>query len=207
MRRSMLIPTVLAIVFTAAVVPGMTQEQLVGVTDATQTLTGVVTDTTQTLVAGTQDLLTGVTGTSVTVTGIVVDSACYLARGKSAMGAGGHEKCAIVCAQKGQRLAIVTDKGDVYNIVGAMAQANNAKLLQFVNKTVVVVGQVNQVAVIVPDLVAKTVTDNRRPTGTEDGVTNIVKKGDSREGDNYAGNETVIDITTITLAKPISPAG
>jgi hypothetical protein len=192
----------MAIVFAGAV-PAMTQ-QLIGLPDLTQTLTDAVTDTAGTLLGGTQDLLNGLTAT--TLTGVVADASCFLTRGKTAMGAGSHEKCAVVCAQRGNRLALVTAKGDVYMIVGTLAQNNNAGLLQFVNKTVVMTGQVSQVAIIVPDVVTKGgKTDNRRPTGTEDGIAVLVKKGDARQGDNYAGTETVLDAATIVLTKPISP--
>src|SRR5437867_4502738 len=97
MRRSMLIPAVMAFVLAGAVVPTMTQ---------VQTLSATVDSTTQTLVGTSQDLLTAVT--TVTLTGVVADASCYINRGKTAIGAGNHEKCAILCAQRGNRLALVT---------------------------------------------------------------------------------------------------
>jgi hypothetical protein len=191
MRRTMLIPAVLAIVFAGAAVPAMTQVQTLG--DAIQTVTTT-----------TQDVLT-VTTTVPTLTGMLVDASCYTTRGKTASGPGSHEKCAIVCAQRGNRLALVTDKGDVYMVIGALTQENNAKLVQFVNKTVVITGTVKQVVAqdIIPDTISTVISklDKRRPQGTEEGVTPPQKKGDARQGDILTGPETAIDATAIDLAK------
>ena len=197
MRRSMLIPAVMAIVFAGAVVPAMTQVQLPGATDVTQTLTG----TTQDLLAAGQELLNGVSGPI--VTGILVDSSCYTMKGKVAMGEGGHEKCALVCAQKGHRLAVVTEKGDVYMVIGLLAQDNNARLIPFINKTVVIAGQTREVIIqdVTDTAPVPVKTDKRRPTGNEEGVTPPMKKGDSRQGDKYDAPEMVIDALSIELAK------
>jgi len=191
----MLIPAVMAIVVAGAVVPATTQ---------VQTLSATVDSTTQTLVGTIPDPLTAITG--LTLTGVVADASCFMTRGKNGIGPGGHEKCAMLCAQRGNRLALVTSTGDVYMFVGTLAQNNNAGLQQFVNQSVVVTGQVSQVAILAPTVATKTAkTDNRRPAGTEDGIAALVKTGDSRQGDNYTGTETVIDSSSIALAKPISP--
>jgi hypothetical protein len=195
MRRTMLIPAVMAIVFAGAAVPAVTQVQ--------QTLTATG-DTVDALTTTTQTLLTPTTNTA-TLTGMLVDASCYTTRGKTASGPGNHEKCAIVCAQRGNRLALVTDKGDVYMVIGVLTQENNAKLVQFVNKTVVITGTVKQVVAqdIIPDTISTVISklDKRRPQGTEDGVTPPQKKGDARQGDILTAPETAIDATGINLAK------
>jgi len=190
----MLIPAVMAIMVAAAV-PAVTQ-----------TPTPTVSSPPQPLYVQAPVLTAP---TTMTLIGVLVDVSCYVGRGKTAMGPGNHEKCAIVCAQRGNRLALVTSTGDVYMLVGGLTQNDNAGLLQFVNQTVVMTGTASTVAIIIPDPppTGKNKTDNRRPAGTEDGVAVVVKKGDSRQGDNYAGTETVLDGATIALSKPISPAG
>jgi hypothetical protein len=203
MRRSVLMSAVMAIVFAGAAVPAMTQVQLTGVTtDTTQALTASDLDQ----VAAPEEQLTVPLPTPTpTLTGILVDGSCYTSRGKTAMGEGSHEKCAIVCAQKGHRLAVVTDKGEVYVVIGALALNNNAKLIPFVNKTVAVIGTVK--TVVIQDYLADTVQtvltkiDKRRPNGTEEGVVPTVKKGDARQGDVLTAAEIAIEATSIDLVK------
>jgi hypothetical protein len=72
-----------------------------------------------------------------TVTGSVVDVACQKA-GK--MGPD-HDGCALSCAKKGQPAAVAAKDG-LYTITGKYAADNNAKLIEFVNKNVVVKGAV-----------------------------------------------------------------
>ena len=214
MRRSMLITAAMAIVLAGAAVPVTTQVQQTSPTiDSAQTLTETSQDQ---LVAGQEQLVTGqeqlpvptptpLPAPTPTLTGIVVDSSCYTARGKTAMGEGTHEKCAIVCAQKGHRLAVVTDKGDVFVIVGVLAQNNNARLLPFINKTVAVTGTITTIVIqdYLADVVQPVLTkiDKRRPQGTEDGVTPPAKKGDARQGDVLTAPEIAIDATAIDLVK------
>jgi hypothetical protein len=132
-------------------------------------------------------------------TGVLVDSACYAAVGKAATGSD-HANCAIACAQKGNRLALVTAKGAVYMLIGTFAQANNAKLIAMLNQTVTLTGTVST---RVPDspLPAPVLNDGRRPTDTQGAVvTTPVRKGDFREGDIPNASETTIDVTAIQLA-------
>lgn len=132
-------------------------------------------------------------------TGVLVDSACYAALGKAATGSD-HAKCAIACAQKGNRLALVTTKGTVYMVIGVFAQANNAKFIAMLNQTVVLTGTVGT---RVPDspLPPPVLNDGRRPTGTQDAVvTTPVRKGDFHEGDIPNASETTIEVTSIQLA-------
>ena len=75
-----------------------------------------------------------------TVKGEVVDIACSTAKKEAGKGAG-HANCAMVCAKKGQPVGILTADA-VYTVVGDYAANNNAKLLDFVARNVVVTGEV-----------------------------------------------------------------
>ena len=77
-----------------------------------------------------------------TVKGEVVDVACSTAKNEAGRGAG-HANCAMVCAKKGQPVGILTADA-VYTVVGDYAANNNAKLLDFVARTVVVTGEVTE---------------------------------------------------------------
>jgi hypothetical protein len=77
-----------------------------------------------------------------TVKGEVVDVACSTAKKDAGKGAG-HANCAMVCAKKGQPVGILTTDA-VYNVVGDYAANNNAKLLDFVAKNVIVTGEVTE---------------------------------------------------------------
>ena len=77
-----------------------------------------------------------------TVKGEVVDVACSTAKKDAGKGAG-HANCAMVCAKKGQPVGILTADA-VYNVVGDYAANNNAKLLDFVAKNVIVTGEVTE---------------------------------------------------------------
>jgi len=135
------------------------------------------------------------------ITGVLVDSACYTAYAAKAMTAD-HLKCAITCAQRGQRLAVVTTKGDVYMVIGIYTQSNNAKLISLLNLPAVFTGTLG---VRAPDSGAVTLastTDNRRPNGTQDGVvTKTVRKGDFQEGDLPNASELTIDLSSYKLVK------
>lgn len=77
-----------------------------------------------------------------TVKGEVVDVACSTAKKEAGHGAA-HANCAMVCAKKGQPVGILTTDA-VYNVVGDYAANNNAKLLDFVAKNVIVTGEVTE---------------------------------------------------------------
>ena len=77
-----------------------------------------------------------------TVKGEVVDVACSVAKKEAGKGAG-HANCAMVCAKKGQPVGILTADA-VYTVVGDYAANNNAKLLDFVARNVVVTGEVTE---------------------------------------------------------------
>ena len=84
----------------------------------------------------------GVDSADMTVKGEVVDVACSTAKKEAGKGAA-HANCAMVCAKKGQPVGILTADA-VYHVVGDYAANNNAKLLDFVAKNVVVTGEVTE---------------------------------------------------------------
>ncbi len=156
---------------------------------------------------------TGV-GTDVVV-GQLVDSECNMVMAKiTAVVAPEHLKCAITCAQKGGRLAVVTSKGDVYRVIGVLTQNNNAKLIQFVNQNVTITGTIGTITASLQPatgtvdavvLQPSTRVDTRRPSGSEAGVVvkTTFRKGDFREGDVPASTELSIDAASIDLAPKI----
>ncbi|HEY7292307.1 MAG TPA: hypothetical protein VH583_20890 [Vicinamibacterales bacterium] len=77
-----------------------------------------------------------------TVKGEVVDQTCYL-KDKKNVGAA-HKECAETCAKKGQPLAILTSDGKLYQITGALAADNNAKLVAHVSHVVEITGDVTE---------------------------------------------------------------
>jgi hypothetical protein len=133
-------------------------------------------------------------------TGMLVESACYATLGIEEATEADHTKCAIACAQKGQRLALVTATGDVYMVIGALTQNNNAKLIPLLNRTVVLTGTV---AVRPPDnpFPPAVQSDGRRPTGTKDAIVLAkVRKGDFKEGDVPDAGEMTIEVSSIQVA-------
>lgn len=86
-----------------------------------------------------------VLASDMTVKGEVVDVACSTAK-KDAGNPGkgeGHADCAMVCAKKGQPVGILTADA-VYTVVGDYAANSNAKLLDFVARSVIVTGEVTE---------------------------------------------------------------
>ncbi|HEX6161849.1 MAG TPA: hypothetical protein VFZ31_00685 [Vicinamibacterales bacterium] len=77
-----------------------------------------------------------------TIKGEVVDVACSIAKKDAGKGAS-HAACAMVCAKKGQPVGVLTADA-VYTITGDYAANSNAKLLDFVAKTVIVTGEVTE---------------------------------------------------------------
>ena len=77
---------------------------------------------------------------SSTVKGEVIDVKCYTKDHKN-VGAD-HADCALSCAKRGAALAILTSDGQVYTITGDYTADNNAKLMDFVSKTVEATGDV-----------------------------------------------------------------
>ena len=77
-----------------------------------------------------------------TVKGEVVDVACSVSKKEAGKGAA-HASCAMVCAKKGQPVGILTADA-IYTVTGDYAASNNAKLLDFVAKNVIVTGEVTE---------------------------------------------------------------
>ena len=75
-----------------------------------------------------------------TVKGEIVDQTCYM-KDKKNMGAS-HKECAETCAKKGAPMAVLTTDGKLYQITGALAADNNAKLVSHVGHTVEITGDV-----------------------------------------------------------------
>jgi hypothetical protein len=79
-----------------------------------------------------------------TVTGVLVDRGCYTkdkantTNEHKGMGA----TCAQDCAKKGQPVALVTDKGEVYTVTGDLAAEMNKALVPHMSHTVTLTGEV-----------------------------------------------------------------
>jgi len=84
------------------------------------------------------------TAAPATVTGVLVDKACYTkdkantSNDHKGMGA----TCAQDCAKKGSPVALVTDKGEVYDVTGDLAANKNEKLVAHMSHTVTLTGEV-----------------------------------------------------------------
>jgi hypothetical protein len=77
-----------------------------------------------------------------TIKGEVVDVACSLSKKEAGRGES-HAACAMVCAKKGSPIGILTADA-LYTISGDYAAKNNAKLLDFVARRVIVTGVVSE---------------------------------------------------------------
>lgn len=67
------------------------------------------------LLFGTMSGLAEPKGETVTVKGEVIDVWCYLEGGDKGAE---HKKCAVTCAKAGNPIGLLTEKGDVYVLVG-----------------------------------------------------------------------------------------
>lgn len=81
-------------------------------------------------------------GAEVTIKGEVVDIACATSKGAGGKG-DGHAACALSCAKRGQPVGILNDEA-IYQVTGDFAANNNAKLLDFVAKSVTITGEVTE---------------------------------------------------------------
>ena len=79
-----------------------------------------------------------------TVTGVLVDKGCYTKDKANTTNAhkGMGDTCAADCAKKGNQVAPVTSKGEVYNVTGELAADMNAKLVPHMSHTVSLTGEV-----------------------------------------------------------------
>ena len=80
------------------------------------------------------------------MTGVLVDLACYTKNKANTTNAhaGMGDSCAQACAKKGGTVALVTEKGEVYEVMtmGGLAGENNAKLVPHMSHTVTLTGDV-----------------------------------------------------------------
>jgi hypothetical protein len=77
-----------------------------------------------------------------TIKGEVVDIACATSKKEAGKGAA-HAACAMVCAKKGQPVGIMTADA-IYAVTGDYSANTNAKLLDFVSKSVIAAGAVTE---------------------------------------------------------------
>ncbi len=77
-----------------------------------------------------------------TVKGEVVDIACATSKKDAGKGAA-HASCAMSCAKSGQPVGILTADA-IYTVTGDYVANKNAKMLDFVAKTVIVTGEVTE---------------------------------------------------------------
>ncbi|MFA5909218.1 MAG: hypothetical protein WC815_10610 [Vicinamibacterales bacterium] len=77
-----------------------------------------------------------------TVKGEVVDIACATSKKEAGKGAA-HASCAMSCAKSGQPVGILTADA-IYTVTGDYIANKNAKMLDFVAKTVIVTGEVTE---------------------------------------------------------------
>lgn len=85
-----------------------------------------------------------------TVRGQLVDQACYKMDPKANVGvnhvmkSGPVTDCAIACAKKGSPVALVTAKGEVYQVTGDIAAEMNKALVGHMSHTVELTGDVTK---------------------------------------------------------------
>jgi hypothetical protein len=77
-----------------------------------------------------------------TIKGELVDIVCATAKKDAGKGAG-HATCAMVCAKKGQPIGVLTADA-IYTVTGDYTANTNAKLLDFVAKSVIVTGALSE---------------------------------------------------------------
>ena len=77
-----------------------------------------------------------------TITGEVIDLKCY--QGNSGARGEGHKACALSCAKRGNQMAIIDEKNNIYTITGTYADNKNEKLIEYVAETVEVKGVVSE---------------------------------------------------------------
>jgi hypothetical protein len=88
----------------------------------------------------------GVSASAAEITGVLVDKACYTKDKANTTNAhkGMGETCAQACAKKGGTVALVTEKGEVYDVMtmGDLSGESNAKLVPHMSHTVTLTGDV-----------------------------------------------------------------
>lgn len=88
----------------------------------------------------------GLSAYAAELTGVLVDKACYAHDKENTTNEhkGMEAACAQECAKKGNTVALVTDKGEVYDVMpmGALAGEKNAKLVPHMSHRVTLTGDV-----------------------------------------------------------------
>lgn len=82
------------------------------------------------------------TASEVTVQGELVEISCAMTKGPQGKGQG-HSACALSCARQGEPMGVLTADA-VYEITGDFTSGNNARLLDFIAKTVTVTGELRE---------------------------------------------------------------
>ena len=80
-------------------------------------------------------------GFSAELIGELVDRACYMEDSVNNVGVG-HQNCAGACALKGQPVALVTDNGEVYTVIGELTEDNSTQLVPHMSHRVVLSGEI-----------------------------------------------------------------
>lgn len=82
---------------------------------------------------------------AVDTVGTLVDLSCYKMDKTNTgldhkMPKGQTANCAVECAKKGMPMALITDKGEVFIVSGALAENNNARLIRHLGYKVTIQG-------------------------------------------------------------------
>lgn len=135
--------------------------------------------------------------------GRIIDLACYNTLGSSSVTDATHMWCAIRCAGRGQRLALLNKNGRVYAITGPLAENNNAALKPLIGlPDVRLYGVVRQG--FIEDQTPTVTSDGRR--GTDSGVIEKYnRKGDFREGDRHNQSGYIFEVSKIVSPAPPAP--
>ena len=76
-----------------------------------------------------------------TTTGELITVMCYTGNGAKGRG-DDHAACALKCATEGYPLAVLTESGEMYKLIGPLTADKNAAIRDLVAKTVVVTGPI-----------------------------------------------------------------
>jgi hypothetical protein len=76
-----------------------------------------------------------------TTTGELITVMCYTGNGAKGRG-DDHAACALKCANEGYPLAVLTESGEMYKLIGPLTADKNAAIRDLLSKTVVVKGDI-----------------------------------------------------------------
>ena len=80
-------------------------------------------------------------GFSADLVGELVGQTCYMEDNVNNVGVG-HQQCAGTCALKGMPVALVTDSGEIYTVIGDLTEDRNAQLVPHMSHRVVLSGEI-----------------------------------------------------------------